>query len=203
MLLMVTDVKVSEERWPRSVGGHVVLDLVNTDVVAQDDRPSDVLRSAAEFLAWCAANGVPSPSRSTTVDARALTERAGQLRTAVRRIVEALAAGTSVPADALDTLRTAYVDAVARCAPVVDDARLRWEQDSAAPDSPVGHLAVAAVDLLREGPTDRIKVCPSCGFAFLDTTKNRSRRWCSMDDCGKQEKMRRYVAKRARGRTEA
>src|SRR5918997_1492409 len=114
MLLMVTDVKVTDERWPRSVGGHVALDLVNTDVVAQDDRPSDVLRSAEEFLAWCAASDVPAPSRSTTVDARDLTERAGQLRTAVRRIVEALAAGTNVPADALDTLRTAYVDAVAR-----------------------------------------------------------------------------------------
>jgi predicted RNA-binding Zn ribbon-like protein len=32
---------------------------------------------------------------------------------------------------------------------------------------------------------------------FIDTTKNRRRRWCSMDDCGKEEKIRRYVAKRA------
>jgi predicted RNA-binding Zn ribbon-like protein len=93
-----------------------------------------------------------------------------------------------------------YVDAVARSAPVLDDGRLRWEQDATTPSAAVGHLTVAAVDLLREGSTDRIKVCPSCGFVFLDLTKNRSRRWCSMEDCGEQEKMRRYVAKRARAR---
>ncbi|WP_431899638.1 CGNR zinc finger domain-containing protein [Micromonospora chalcea] len=38
--------------------------------------------------------------------------------------------------------------------------------------------------------------CPDvhrdCGL-FIDESKNRSRRWCSMDDCGTAEKIRRYV----------
>jgi predicted RNA-binding Zn ribbon-like protein len=32
---------------------------------------------------------------------------------------------------------------------------------------------------------------------FLDRSKNGSRRWCSMDDCGTDLKKRRYVATRA------
>lgn len=201
MVLMETDVKISEERWPRSVGGHVALDLVNTDVVSQGDRSVDVLRSASEFLAWCADNGVPTQGAARPDDAPDLTARAVRLRTSVRAIVEAIATGGSTPPDALTALRSAYLEAIGGSTPELDGGRLRWQHDPATPDSVVGHLAVAAVDLLREGPTDRLKVCPSCGFVFLDTTRNRSRRWCSMDDCGKEEKMRRYVAKRARSRT--
>ena len=32
---------------------------------------------------------------------------------------------------------------------------------------------------------------------FNDESKNRSRRWCSMEDCGSAEKVRRFVARRA------
>jgi predicted RNA-binding Zn ribbon-like protein len=58
-------------------------------------------------------------------------------------------------------------------------------------------LAWASLDLLSTAPIARIKLCPACGFAFLDTTKNGTRRWCSMAECGTREKARRYVAKRA------
>ncbi len=32
----------------------------------------------------------------------------------------------------------------------------------------------------------------SCGWLFLDTTKNRSRRWCSMAYCGNRVKALRF-----------
>jgi len=193
---MVTDAAISGDSSPRSVGGHVSLDLVNTAVFAQGDPAADVLESAARFLAWCADNGVPVPDPPRPGDEEALTSQATLLRTALRTVVEAVAAGTAPPADALVAVRTAYVDAVAGSEPVLDEGRLRWQPA----DSPVGYLAVAAVDLLRDGRADRIKTCPSCGFVFLDTTKNGGRRWCSMEECGKEEKMRRYVAKRAQAR---
>src|ERR687894_218821 len=58
-------------------------------------------------------------------------------------------------------------------------------------------LAYAAWDLLTTGPLNRVKRCPACPWIYLDQSKNSSRRWCTMDDCGKAVKMRRYVAKRA------
>ena len=61
------------------------------------------------------------------------------------------------------------------------------------PLRPVVH---AAVQLLTTGALDRIKGCGGCRFLFNDESKNRSRRWCSMDDCGTAEKIRRYVAAR-------
>ncbi|HEY7407555.1 MAG TPA: CGNR zinc finger domain-containing protein [Gemmatimonadaceae bacterium] len=44
-------------------------------------------------------------------------------------------------------------------------------------------------------PSDRVArvgACPSCGWFFLDTTKNRSRRWRSMAMCGSAAKARAY-----------
>jgi predicted RNA-binding Zn ribbon-like protein len=188
------------------VGGHPALDLVNTDVVSQGDRSTDVLRAAGEFLAWCEYAGVasvaPGPLRLAAVQERAFLARATALRSAIRSIVEAVAEQREADPDALTMLQSVSADAVGRAVPALDGGRLTWTWEPTAPDAVLWELACAAVDLLRTGVTARIKVCPGCGFVFLDATKNGSRRWCSMDDCGKQEKMRRYVTKRAQGRTE-
>ena len=194
----------ASQRWPRSVGGHVALDFVNTDVLSQDDQASDVLRSAEEFLAWCGYAGVGSTPRSTALTGAqesALLAEAASLRSALRSVVEALAGDGRVDGQALETIRSQYAGAVGWADPVLDHGRLRWSWDATDPRAVLGQIAVAAIDLLRTGPTERLKLCPSCGFVFLDTTKNGSRRWCSMEDCGKQAKMRRYVAKRAQSRS--
>ncbi len=62
---------------------------------------------------------------------------------------------------------------------------------------PLWTVVHAASTLLTDGPLDRVKGCASCRFHFLDESRNRSRRWCSMDDCGTHVKMDRYVARRA------
>jgi predicted RNA-binding Zn ribbon-like protein len=51
------------------------------------------------------------------------------------------------------------------------------------------------------GPLDRVKQCPpGCAFLFFDASKNRIRRWCSMDECGGQEKAKRQTARRRSAR---
>ncbi|MGH7701051.1 MAG: CGNR zinc finger domain-containing protein [Gemmatimonadales bacterium] len=45
-----------------------------------------------------------------------------------------------------------------------------------------------------------MKSCPSCGWFFLDASKNRSRRWCSMATCGSSAKARRYYRRRKAAR---
>jgi predicted RNA-binding Zn ribbon-like protein len=59
-------------------------------------------------------------------------------------------------------------------------------------------LADDAVRLLESPRVSRVKICrPSCGWIFLDTTRNGSRRWCSTTDCGLREKIRRQAERRA------
>lgn len=67
--------------------------------------------------------------------------------------------------------------------------------------------AVAALDLLQTADLHRLKTCPpehgGCGWVFLDTSKNGSRRWCSMDDCGTHAKSRRLAQRRRDSRSKA
>lgn len=60
-------------------------------------------------------------------------------------------------------------------------------------------LAIERLQCLDAWP--RLKACTDegCQWAFFDTTRNRSRTWCSMEECGNREKTRRYRARRARG----
>ena len=46
-------------------------------------------------------------------------------------------------------------------------------------------------------PLSRVKGCAGCNWFFVDESKNRSRRWCSMEECDTHAKIRRYVARRA------
>ncbi|MBI2402308.1 MAG: CGNR zinc finger domain-containing protein [Gemmatimonadetes bacterium] len=61
-------------------------------------------------------------------------------------------------------------------------------------------LVEAAVALLTSPRLTRVKACPSCRWFFLDVSKNRSRRWCSMATCGSSAKARRYYWRTKHGR---
>src|SRR3989442_8269959 len=56
-------------------------------------------------------------------------------------------------------------------------------------------IARSAADLLTSDEQRQlVRECgaPDCLWLFLDTTKNRSRQWCSMQSCGNREKARRH-----------
>jgi predicted RNA-binding Zn ribbon-like protein len=62
-------------------------------------------------------------------------------------------------------------------------------------------LLLAIERLQSQGAWPRLKACTDdgCQWAFYDTTRNRSRTWCSMEECGNREKTRRYRARKAPG----
>ncbi|WP_084965515.1 CGNR zinc finger domain-containing protein [Thermoactinospora rubra] len=49
---------------------------------------------------------------------------------------------------------------------------------------------------------ERLKVCaePTCQWAFVDASKNKSRSWCDMKVCGNRTKTRAYRARKAGSR---
>jgi predicted RNA-binding Zn ribbon-like protein len=190
----------------RLVGGNLALDFVNTRTgPAAGPLDDDVLTGYPALLAWGEYAGALTPaeaaglrrrSRDDRADAGTTFARALRTRDTLDEIFRSLAAGREPAADALDRLRDDEADALAH-------AQLRrgspftwaWQEDRtlARPLRPVVHTAV---QLLTTAALDRIKGCEGCSFVFNDESKNRSRRWCSMDDCGTAEKMRRYVAAR-------
>ncbi|CDZ27573.1 Conserved protein containing a Zn-ribbon-like motif [Neorhizobium galegae bv. officinalis] len=56
--------------------------------------------------------------------------------------------------------------------------------------------AYSALRLLADEEVSRMKICGSCGWLFMDRSKNRSRTWCDMAVCGNRVKANRHYHRR-------
>ncbi|GAB3053395.1 CGNR zinc finger domain-containing protein [Intrasporangium mesophilum] len=65
-------------------------------------------------------------------------------------------------------------------------------------------VAEASLAVLLTGDLTRLRSCPvpegGCGWLFLDQSRNGSRRWCRMADCGNSVKARRLTERRRAAR---
>lgn len=190
----------------RRVGGNLALDFINSRSGPRAGIPDDdVLTGYSELIAWSVyagdlaeaeAAGLRRLARADPAGAEAVLARALDTRDHLDSLFRALTAGRRPSTAALARLRDDEADALAHGHLESGDAfRWTWRDDHtiARPLRPVVH---AAVEVLTAGELDRIKACGGCRFLFYDESRNRSRRWCSMDDCGTDEKVRRYVAAR-------
>jgi predicted RNA-binding Zn ribbon-like protein len=186
----------------RIVGGHTALDLANT--VAP--RPPaavelEFLADPAALLRWAHQVGVVA-----TVDVRrieqAWSRSPGAAKAALADVLElrALVDRTLAGQD-LDRLARRWAVAIKRSELRPADGSTVTLVIGTEPASMIAdRLADALVDLLRHADLDRLRVCPldegGCGFLFLDRSRNLSRRWCSMEDCGAKAKARRLTERR-------
>ncbi|MFE3494249.1 CGNR zinc finger domain-containing protein [Streptomyces sp. NPDC059175] len=166
-------------------GEPACLDLLNTQWL-QDGEPRDLLTSTQGLDTWLASNGWDD---RFTADGDTLE------RTLLTR--DALAAAVSSPGDAAAASR---VDAI------LEHGRIRATLDTEGPGERAefanpawgpGWMAVRTyLDLLRTAP-DRIRACAhdACTLHFFDTSRNGTRRWCSMAICGNRAKASRHYAK--------
>ncbi|MET9672757.1 CGNR zinc finger domain-containing protein [Streptomyces sp. NPDC006482] len=171
---------------PRPLTGEPVsLDLLNTRWNEEGVR-QDLLTGVEGLTVWLTANG--------------LADRFAAGATTLRHTLaarDALSALVDAPGDPAATAR---VDAV------LDHGRIRATLTAEGPgeeaefaDPAWGPGWTAARDylhLLRTAP-DRIRACAheACILHFFDTSRNGTRRWCSMAICGNRAKASRHYAR--------
>jgi predicted RNA-binding Zn ribbon-like protein len=210
---------VQGTRTPRElpiVGGHLALDFANT--VDDPDGPEryDHVGTYPELVAWSVrigmlqsdqAQGLLTAAQERPQARSAALKRAHLLRHILIEIFTEIAAinrGQSAttegspPNTRWGELRPFVTDAMAH-------AELAWEgstyqltwADTTRLDAMLWPVGLAAGDLITSPQLSRLKKCAGCPWLFLDQSKNLSRRWCAMNDCGTHEKIRRYVTRRA------
>lgn len=59
--------------------------------------------------------------------------------------------------------------------------------------------ALSALRLLSAPEPERLKICPTCEWLFIDRSRNRSRTWCDMNVCGNRAKARLHYRRRKDG----
>jgi predicted RNA-binding Zn ribbon-like protein len=167
--------------------------FLNTFWDLEQPHGGEVWTSPDAYGAWLTARGFRAPV------ARVDLERAVELREALRALCLANHDSGHAP-DAIATL-----DRVARAvapgaglAPSLAGGTLDPAADG--PDAACA-LALGVVFAARaEGSFARLKACPHtrCGWAFYDTSRNRSGQWCSMRICGNRTKGEAFRRRRTR-----
>ena len=76
--------------------------------------------------------------------------------------------------------------------------KLTWQRHWKRPEQLLFPLAEQMAELLSSENMSLVKCCewPPCTLWFLDTTKNKKRRWCSMQVCGNRAKAAAHRAKK-------
>jgi len=200
----------THETFP-TILGNGALDFANTAIAAAREPSGDVLASVDRFVAWARRAGVVAvdgtDAQSPAPEQRSFLHVAARLRSALIDIASALAAQRDPDPAAITELQTRYVEAIGHARGTSnpdEDNTLTWSWDHhPAAERALWKLTDSAVELFRYGALDRLKACDDCQFVYLDASKNNSRRWCSMDGCGKTAKMRRYVQRRAERRADS
>lgn len=152
------------------------------------EEETDSIAEPEQLAAWIAERTgeyVPDPDREDL--ARVLA-----LRESLRSLLRANNGGEASESE-LEPLREAA--ARSRFRPVFSsDGRLSLEPARSDLSGFEARLLLAIERLQSQGAWPRLKACTDegCQWAFYDTTRNRSRTWCSMDVCGNREKTRRY-----------
>lgn len=179
------------------VGNALCLNFVNT-VNRRPDPSRDWLSSGERLLGWASDVGL-KPDESSPDEAEALLPALRALREDIHGVFAAIAAGEPPSPDRLAAVAHTYAAALPYATWQLQGARMVavWPPPRRAADL-AWHVSASAMDLLWQGPLDRVGRCPGCGWLFLDTSRNGQRRWCSMATCGSRTKAARYFARSRR-----
>jgi predicted RNA-binding Zn ribbon-like protein len=185
------------------VGGSLAFDFANTAGGRNLPVPIENLPSHDDLLAWACHAGLLSVATNSELGAAIrrdprlgvhLLNTAHDLRDAIYEIGAAFAHGRKPAGSDLATLKDHYARAVA-AAVLLSSKQATYSFDfSNAPAEFLlfGPIAVSAMEILTSADKSRIKQCPAedCGWLFIDSSKNHSRRWCDMATCGNRMKGR-------------
>jgi predicted RNA-binding Zn ribbon-like protein len=185
------------------VGHYRCLDFVNTALIATRGR-ADPIQDFDGFVSWLYDAGlIDAAQRSVALqkwsrgrEAQQAYARALLFRMRLTEIAERLASRRQVPKPGLDAINE-QLQSLATRAKLTRGKRgfvERFETDLTEPRQLIVPLAQSAADLLCNGDLSLVKRCanPSCSLYFYDTSKNHTRRWCSMETCGSRMKMAAY-----------
>jgi predicted RNA-binding Zn ribbon-like protein len=193
------------------VGGRLCLDFVNSvgarhtstsgEVTIRDEK----LLNYLDLLTWARHAGVLTDSESKRLErkyaglvteARAIFHRAFHLRESLFRIFSAITLKRNAEQSHLRVLNEELrlARAAEHLVSQTDSFAWQWQARGPSLNRVIWAVTRSAADLLTQADLTRLRQCEGddCGWIFEDTSRNRSRRWCEMRDCGNIAKVRRF-----------
>jgi predicted RNA-binding Zn ribbon-like protein len=197
------------------VGGRTALDFANTGgrELNSPDAP-ERLRTYEDLVVFARRTGLlgeesaaelMEEARRRSADAEAVTTRARELRDAIYGVFSAVAL-TQRPEASDIAVVNGYLEEGMRYRRLEPDGRCCgwvWSPGEEPLAQMLWPIVNDAAELLVEGELERVKRCgnETCAWLFVDLSRNRSRRWCDMKDCGNRAKARRHYARRRKSQS--
>jgi predicted RNA-binding Zn ribbon-like protein len=191
--------------------GHPALEFTNTVNNHASENPGETLFNYDDLLSWTKKVGLLSEKQVQRLTRRAANRpteatetfaKSVELREALYRVFVTQTKGKPPVDEDLGILNSILANLTNGAQLVHNAGRFEWqwkfEEDRL--EAPLAILALSAVDLMTSENYQWLGQCADedgCGWLFVDTSKNHSRRWCDINDCGNRAKQRRYQ-KRAR-----
>lgn len=190
-------------------GDSLCLDFINTVSWRGSPQQSDFLKDYARLVSWAEMMEILGNGEAGQLieiaarqpqQAGAVLGRAIALREALYRIFSAFIKGNTPAEEDVALLNREVHLAWQKRSLTYTPAgmRLAWEGGAETLERILWPVAQSAADLLAADDLARVGEClgEGCGWLFIDASKNKSRRWCSMNDCGNREKARRHYQRK-------
>lgn len=191
-------------KFDQPVGGNLALDFANTaGFHALEDR-AESLATYRDLIAWSEAAGVLTRSEARKLlaraednpeDAKSALRAALLLRDTLQALFSRTARKRPLSPATLVEFNRQLSEAMPQARVIGDGDRFAWAwTKSDAFDQMLRPVIRAASELLTSDGLARMRECSGrdCSRLFLDTSRNGSRRWCSMETCGNRSKVRRH-----------
>ncbi len=188
-----------------TIGGWLCLDFINTAGWHDSATPTEYLAQFIDLLAWSAHHKIISPreiqaflkySKTHSSKSSQLLDRAIAFREALFRIFSAISIDSTPEARDVALLNAQLAETMAHTRVTPSPRKQPWvtTYTGETPERILWTIAQSAISLLGSSHLEHLKKCndENCGWLFLDKSKNQSRKWCNMQDCGNRAKARRY-----------
>ena len=191
--------------------GRLCLDFVNTAEWHSSENPIENLNHFDDLVIWGEHIGILMKSEVQRLrqmatkfptKAEAVLKNSIELREVIYRIFSSVTAGNNPENEDLLKFNENLSKTMAQSQIVKTQVGFSWKSfgDKNSLDWMINPIIRSAADLLVSDELKRVKKCadPRCGWLFLDVSRNKSRRWCNMKDCGNRAKARRFYKRKKR-----
>jgi predicted RNA-binding Zn ribbon-like protein len=183
------------------VGGALCFDFANT-INSRRSPEHDYLLTYSDVVDWAGKVEILSSQQARSLkhrgtqdvkNAEKALKKGQRAREIIYQVFSAIANQARTQDEDLSAITRLYQEAIANAHFVraEEHYEIQWKTDETF-DALLWPIISSAEKILVSAELSQVKECPGCGWLFLDTSKNQSRRWCSMNTCGARDKMRRY-----------
>ena len=197
------------------VGGSVALDFANTLGGTHAAPTHEHLIEYADLVEFGRRAGTLTPAQARRLieeserqpsRAMAALRRGKALRETIWRVFDAIAKKARAESSDLTTIHEEELAALQHAHIRQSGSGVAYEwSDEVLLDRPLWAIARSAAELLRSKDVAQVRECGSatCEWLFVDRSRNHTRRWCDMNDCGNRAKVRRFRERQRAPRAKA